>query len=160
MLRLFLFFSFLLAASSVTSATTNRGTVHAVSKAKYSRAHSLADNYQFDPRDGWEQVNVTNLQYKYARSYAPNSDQLVEKRRKKASSQSEKKKKPAHHGKTLGGTVKHILGDVWNGLKALGQPEPVTITWYVCTIVLLDMALTIEQVYRTRFAQSKLLEQR
>lgn len=35
-------------------------------QARYSRAHSLGDdNYQFDPRDGWQTVNASNLQYKY-----------------------------------------------------------------------------------------------
>lgn len=34
-------------------------------EARYSRAHSLGDNYQFDPRDGWQTVNASNLAYKY-----------------------------------------------------------------------------------------------
>lgn len=32
---------------------------------KYTTAHSLGNNYVFDPRDGWQTVNTTNLGYKY-----------------------------------------------------------------------------------------------
>ena len=42
---------------------------------RYTTAHSLGDNYVFDPRDGWETVNTTNLAYKY--NY-PRSDALSE----------------------------------------------------------------------------------
>ena len=38
---------------------------HESLEARYSRAHSLGDNYQFDPRDGWQTVNASDLQYKY-----------------------------------------------------------------------------------------------
>lgn len=134
MLRLALASFILLAVSSLCSATP--GTVHATSTSKYSRAHSLRSGYQFHPRDGWQHVNVTNLQYKYARS-TPDSDPQscpIEKRGKKAGAKQIKKHttKPTHNGNggsDIGGAVKHILGGVWNGLKALGQPEPVTITW-------------------------------
>ncbi|KAF8558873.1 hypothetical protein OG21DRAFT_1574943 [Imleria badia] len=34
-------------------------------------SHSLTESYQFDPRDGWESVMVTNLRYKYRRSPTP-----------------------------------------------------------------------------------------
>jgi hypothetical protein len=132
----------LLTSSSVNSTTVTQGTVHAVSKSKYGRAHSLGDSYQFQPRDGWQNVNVTNLQYKYPRFNTPDSNQQgspFEKRGNQKSTQSQKKDptKPTHKGEgedALGGTLKHILGGVWNGLKALGQPEPVTITWCVRTM--------------------------
>lgn len=39
-------------------------------QARYARAHSLGDNYQFEARDGWQSVNITNLQYKYRRDDA------------------------------------------------------------------------------------------
>ena len=139
MFHLILIF-FLLTSSSANSTTVTQGTVHAVSKSKYSRAHSLGDSYQFEPRDGWQNVNVTNLQYKYPRFNPSDSNQQgsspFEKRGKQKGTQS-KKKDPTNKGEggdALGGTLKHILGDVWNGLKALGQPEPVTITWYVHTM--------------------------
>jgi hypothetical protein len=137
MLHLSLLFSVILAALSSSTTTASQGTVHAVSKTKYTRAHSLGNSYQFDPRDGWQHVNVTNLQYKYARSYTSDSDQSsspFEKRGKKKGSKNPKPQKQNNKGKggsNIGGTVKHILGNVWNGLKALGQPEPVIITWWV-----------------------------
>ena len=34
---------------------------------RYTTPHSLGDNYIFDPRDGWQTVNTTNLLYKYQR---------------------------------------------------------------------------------------------
>jgi hypothetical protein len=139
MLHISLVVSVILAALSSSTTAASQGTVHAVSKTKYTRAHSLDNSYQFDPRDGWEHVNVTNLQYKYARSYTPDSDQSstpFEKRgrgKKKGSknTQPQKQNNKGNGGSNIGGTVKHILGNVWNGLKALGQPEPVIITWYV-----------------------------
>ena len=54
--------------------------------ARYTRAHSLGNNYHFSARDGWQTVNVTNLSYKYRRSlidddvdkpdYSPNASDL------------------------------------------------------------------------------------
>lgn len=44
-------------------------------RSRYTRAHSLGDNYQFNPRDGWQSVNVTNLQYKYSRSLQDAEDE-------------------------------------------------------------------------------------
>lgn len=43
---------------------------HNALEARYTRAHSLGDNYQFYPRDGWQTVNISNLQYKYRREDA------------------------------------------------------------------------------------------
>ncbi|KAH8106122.1 hypothetical protein BXZ70DRAFT_1004403 [Cristinia sonorae] len=36
-------------------------------ESRYARAHSLGNNYHFSTRDGWQTVNITNLQYKYRR---------------------------------------------------------------------------------------------
>ncbi|GJE84421.1 hypothetical protein PsYK624_004970 [Phanerochaete sordida] len=44
-------------------------------EARYARAHSLGDSYSFDTRDGWQSVNVTDLQYKYARDYGEPDDE-------------------------------------------------------------------------------------
>lgn len=43
-------------------------SARAVGIQKYTRPHSLGENYVFDQRDGWEAVNVTDLQYKYEHS--------------------------------------------------------------------------------------------
>lgn len=133
MFRFAFFICILFATSSFVAAVTtaNQGTVHAVSKSKYTRAHSLGNDYNFDARDGWEHVNVTNMQYKYTRSQP---DSALEKR-----GDSEGPKLSTRHGKNseskgkgglgVGGTIKHVLGQAWNGLKAIGKPEPVIITW-------------------------------
>lgn len=73
----------------------------------YNRAHSLGEDYAFDPRE-WQSVNVTNLSYKY--------DKPALDRR-------------ASSSKSAGGTVAHLINDVWNGLKGIGSTEDVKITW-------------------------------
>lgn len=135
----FVSFIFLATISVVAVATaTQHGTVHAVSKSKSSKAHSLGESYQFDPRDGWEHVNITDLQYKYESSNtggAGHERSAFEKRGKKKGSKSPKKNKnkksPAKGtgGSGIGGTIGNVIGKAWNGLKAIGDPEPVTITW-------------------------------
>lgn len=86
-------------------------------EARYARAHSLGNGYQFDPRDGWQSVNVTNLQYKYSRDYgdpdddgeseledsAAHSDAL-EKRADKKSTKSKSKSKSKAKTKSTGNT--------------------------------------------------------
>ena len=76
---------------------------------KYSRAHSLESGYNFDPRDGWQPVNISNLSYKY--------------------SPSPKVHRPT---KTIS-KFKSIFAPLTNalkGLKGIGKPEKVTITWW------------------------------
>lgn len=137
---LLVFFPLLTALSSanIATGTTTQGTVHAISKSKYTRAHSLGDHYHFSRQDGWENVNITNLRYKYAQSNNTDTSHTLQRRERKKGSKSPKKlhgtkNKPSPKekgGSDVGGTVKHILGGAWNGLKALGGAEPVTITWY------------------------------
>jgi len=113
--------------TTTVTAWDYRTPVRAVSQSKYSKAHSLGDSYTFDPRDGWQHVNATNLQYKYRRdsfeSGNPNYDDTLdfEKRTKES-----KPKTAASTSSGLGG----ILQDIFKGLCGLGKPEPVTITWY------------------------------
>ena len=88
-------------------------TYHNSLESRYARAHSLGDGYQFDPRDGWETVNVTDLQYKYRREdtfelndnedehESPNSEGLVKRHKKaksthKSKSKSKSKSQPKH----------------------------------------------------------------
>ncbi|KAH9482936.1 hypothetical protein JR316_0005036 [Psilocybe cubensis] len=92
----------------------------ALSESRYSRAHSLGDNYSFDPRDGWQSVNVTNLEYKYRRNTS-NGDR---------SHSISDKKSTAHPKSGLGTTISNVVKGVFQGLKGFGKPEPVTITWY------------------------------
>ncbi|KAI0677446.1 hypothetical protein C8Q78DRAFT_1149662 [Trametes maxima] len=41
---------------------------------KYTTPHSLGNDYVFDPRDGWQTVNTTNLLYKYSGSHLDGDD--------------------------------------------------------------------------------------
>jgi hypothetical protein len=78
---------------------------------KYTQSHSLGQNYTFDPRDAWQTVNVTNLQYKYQR---------VRKNHKH---------KGSHKHRTGVGVALGALADVWAGLRGIGLFEDVKITW-------------------------------
>lgn len=98
-----------------------------VAQSKYTKAHSLEDNYNFDPRDGWESINVTDLHYKYRRnplfdSTNSTTSQLAAKR---------STKKPSKAGFALSETIGGIISGVFKGLKAIGNPQTVTITWYI-----------------------------
>ncbi|KAH8830765.1 hypothetical protein DL96DRAFT_1594237, partial [Flagelloscypha sp. PMI_526] len=82
----------------------------AISESYYSRAHSLGDSYTFDPRDGWQTLNVTDLSYKYeSRDIGPRSAK--------------------HQSKSKSG-LSNLISDAIKGLKGIGKPEKVTITWY------------------------------
>ena len=59
-----IFLATLSLAPTLTDAAHLQG-YHTDLEARYAHAHSLGDGYLFDPRDGWETVNVTDLQYKY-----------------------------------------------------------------------------------------------
>ncbi|KAF8192489.1 Non-catalytic module family EXPN protein [Pholiota molesta] len=83
----------------------------AISESKYTTAHSLGDEYKFDPRDGWETVNVTNLDYKYKRG-------------------SENDLNDRAGGKGVGAAISGLVKNIWKGLKGIGDKEAVTITWY------------------------------
>ena len=98
---------------------------HSVSQSRYSEAHSLGDHYVFDPRDGWQSANVTNLQYKYPRDtdLRVNNQDLSLKKRKVS-----KLKEQNRH--SLSGTVTKLVNDAIDGLKAIGKPQTVKITWY------------------------------
>lgn len=114
-------------------AATNHGTVRAVAESKYTKPHSLGDTYNFDPRDGWHSVNVTNLQYKYPRS-SSSSEAAFDSR---GSSGVENmgggstQEPRSSNKRSIGDTIKGAVNDVLKGLKGIGSPEPVTITWFV-----------------------------
>ncbi|KIM46289.1 hypothetical protein M413DRAFT_64723 [Hebeloma cylindrosporum] len=108
-------------------------SVRAIRESKYSTAHSLGDGYIFDPRDGWQGINVTNLQYKYRRQSELAFDDsqagdysAIENRSKKP----KKTPKTAHNKAGLGGAITGVVNGVLKGLKGIGKPEPVIITWY------------------------------
>jgi len=94
-----------------------------VQEIKYSRFHSLGEQYNFDPKDGWQQVNISSMQYKYRRDSqsTSNSPGIVGQPNKRSSVTSEI---------SLSGTIKGVVKAIINGLKAIGSSEAVTITWY------------------------------
>ncbi|CDO68711.1 Distantly related to plant expansins [Trametes cinnabarina] len=75
---------------------------------KYTTPHSLGEGYVFNPRDGWETVNMTDLLYKYSRADSDSdmADQdgeddsddpgvsVLEPRAKKSKAQAKASKKP------------------------------------------------------------------
>ena len=80
-----------------------------VAELKYSKAHSLQSGYNFDPRDGWQPVNISNLSYKHGPSHIN-----------------------GHRPTKSISKFKSILAPLTNvlkGLKGIGKPEKVTITW-------------------------------
>jgi hypothetical protein len=110
-------------------ATAGHGTVHAISRSRYSRAHSLGDTYIFDSQDGWQSANVTNLQYKYKRqeldTFLGLDDAQLEKRGRGTPKPAGK---PGPKDDGLG-AIKHVVEDIWNGLKGVGNYQDATITW-------------------------------
>lgn len=107
------------AGSTSTTAGTGITVARAVSvTSRYHKAHSLGDNYEFDPRDGWQVANVTNLQYKYRRDH-----EVPGARRRSPESDN-----VPRAAKGVGGALKGILSSL-KGLVGIGKPERVTITW-------------------------------
>ncbi|EPT02740.1 hypothetical protein FOMPIDRAFT_54995 [Fomitopsis schrenkii] len=130
-----------------TSRAADISTSQSSLERRYSTSHSLGESYQFHPRDGWEAVNITNLQYKYSRSLADDLGDLdgptiprahTKRTSKKVSKESTKKtpKAALKAAKTIStansagigllGSVKAVV----DSMKAMGESEPVTITWY------------------------------
>lgn len=95
---------------SVTPLSVHSPTRATVPETKYSRAHHLDDSYAFDPRDGWETINVA------ARGYNSTVSQLGKRAAKNKVVKS-----------TTGGldTLKKVL----KGMVGIGEPDPVKITW-------------------------------
>jgi len=98
----------------------NGGTINAVSE----RRHSLGRSYGFDPRDGWEAVNITNLPYKYRTSDDPEPHSDGSNSAKRST------ENPSSDSDQKGSSIINTLGKFFKGLKGIGDPEPVTITWY------------------------------
>ena len=99
---------------------------------KYTRAYSLGNEYAFDPRDGWQTVNVSNLSYKYS----PRSPKL--RRTTKISTPypshgtsavSHKVKTATPHVSKVTSKVTSIVKSIWKGIVGIGKSDPVTITW-------------------------------
>ncbi|GBE79566.1 predicted protein [Sparassis crispa] len=141
MIHLFSLSSLLFAASTLAplimgATAADISAFQSALERRYSTAHTLAPNYQFDPRDGWQTVNVTNLQYKYARENQDEGyvgERMLERRVTKkptAKTSSASKPKSTSASKSSSGGVVDSLSKVVQSLKAIGSAQPVTITWY------------------------------
>ena len=123
--------TFVLSPSLALAAQSS--SARAVFESKYTKAHSLDNNYSFDPRDGWQSINVTNLQYKYRREEKPSLDLPDDLRGNSPNIKNRSKKKKVHTAPHstggLGKAIAGVVGNIWKGLKGLGNPEPVIITW-------------------------------
>lgn len=120
----------------LTFAGQMRAPHAATGTRRYDKAHSLGDNYRFDPRDGWHSVNASDFQYKYSLAPPP-----LTIHRRGAKDESESRASgvgvakvstsvQANNNDPVGGTLKGILKTL-KGLVGIGKPEPVTITWWV-----------------------------
>ncbi len=152
-LLLLLVFSLGLAPTLVTAADLR--AYHNSLEARYTRAHSLGKNYQFDSRDGWQTVNASNLQYKYSREPEDESDleglddpddssagltKRDNKTKATSKSKSTTKAKSSSKGKSKSkktssktkatGSLSSSLKKIIDTIKGKGKAEPVTITWY------------------------------
>ncbi|KIY46631.1 hypothetical protein FISHEDRAFT_66390 [Fistulina hepatica ATCC 64428] len=118
---------------------------NALLESRYIRPHALADvpdNYNFDPRDGWQAVNVTDMQYKYRRSLEEDDDDgsasmnttTLQARDGKKKSKKVKKTKAikSSTGKLpgLGSIAGAALAKVLQSIQPQGKPEPIKVTWY------------------------------
>ena len=94
----------------------------------YTRAHSLGDEYEFTALEGWYTINATDLGYKYNDSGKPSGHQSRKTSAKVVlSSDANVLSNTLSH---IGGTIVHLLNEVWNDLKGFGKSEQVKITWY------------------------------
>ena len=115
---------------------------------RYTTPHSLGNNYVFDPRDGWETVNMTNLLYKYSNSddtdegdedsgdnhgvYSHGSGGMPASSGTRSTLTRRAKKKSTNppKPKAAAGVLTNTLAKILDTIKGIGKPEPVTITWY------------------------------
>ncbi|KAH9846941.1 hypothetical protein C2E23DRAFT_850591 [Lenzites betulinus] len=127
---------------------------------RYTTPHSLGDNYVFDPRDGWQTVNTTNMDYKYSSLADSDSDldddpedsdesdgSVLVPRAKKATGNHKANKKSVKKAvkktpakavakptskkiSSAAGVLSGGLSKVIQTIKGVGKPEPVIITWY------------------------------
>ncbi|KZW04135.1 hypothetical protein EXIGLDRAFT_743709 [Exidia glandulosa HHB12029] len=87
----------------------------AVDAKDYSAPHSYRRDYAFDEGSGWEDIGISDEQYKYSNE---THVQPVTPRSRKAKAS------------VLKGAVVHALNHSWNSLKGIGASTKVVITWY------------------------------
>ncbi|KAH0840036.1 hypothetical protein J3R83DRAFT_1003 [Lanmaoa asiatica] len=95
-------------------------------------SYALAESYQFDSRDGWEPVIVTNLRYKYRRSPAPGVTSAIAPGKNTSSALKRPSSTNTEHfyTKNVFRSVGASLAELTKSIFAIGKAEPVTITWF------------------------------
>ncbi len=87
---------------------------------QYRRPHSLGRGYTFDPRDGWQTVNVSNLSYKYTSPRPPDIRRTT-------------KIAPHHTSHKSNNLLNDVdvkeIKNAFNSISGTGSAIPVTITW-------------------------------
>ncbi|KAJ6515989.1 hypothetical protein C8R45DRAFT_226370 [Mycena sanguinolenta] len=103
----------IIGASSIAHGTSSRA--RELAKSRYTQPHSLGNSYLFDPRDGWQSFNATNLQYKYPREPTDSG-----------------KKKTSSPKLSLFDAVSRPISKALGmfGMKGTGTSERVIVTWY------------------------------
>lgn len=142
-----LFVATVLCISGSEAARLNPRTA---SELRYSRSHSLGNSYQFDARQGWEFVNITDLQYKYSRSLEATASTVLEEDLTPSLEARGQKSQPKSSPLSISDTIKHALNQAWKGLKGIGSLEQVKITWYVVVYLVYYPSHPFRQVYRSR----------
>lgn len=139
MLRLFTLSFLALYPALSTAATAGQPGPLSPAELRYSRSHSLGENYVFDNRDGWQSVNISDMLYKYSTSTGKASQIGAEGGNYgfdsiwKRSGKNHKKnsgKRPEEKSGGLGG-IADTVKNMFKGLKGIGKAQDVTITWFV-----------------------------
>lgn len=95
-------------------------------------SHSLPESYQFNSRDGWESVIVTNLRYKYRRSHTPGMSSATAPGSNSSSALRRPSSTNTEHSstKSVFRSVKESLAELTKHIVATSKAEAVTITWF------------------------------
>lgn len=140
-------FMFQVLASLVEAAIMNISNKQGVRDNRLAKAHQLPESHSFNPGDGWESVNISNLNYKYlAPSHKDHSFHRALRRssQNNTSASAKTSKHREKHGKTSNtttttgvlGTVVSSLASIFAGCMGKGPAEGVIITWYVISLLL------------------------
>ncbi|ETW84391.1 hypothetical protein HETIRDRAFT_416087 [Heterobasidion irregulare TC 32-1] len=138
MLRLFTLSFLALYPALSTAATAGQPGPLSPAELRYSRSHSLGENYIFDNRDGWQSVNISDMLYKYSTSTGEASQIEAEGgnygfdsiwKRSGKNYRKNPGKRPEEKSGGLGG-IADTVKNMFKGLKGIGKAQDVTITWY------------------------------
>ena len=116
-------------------------------KFHYNQPHSLTVvDRAFDPRDGWQSVNISNLRYKYVESSphreaydnSRNTGYTNRLRMRQSRIKAINQKKSGQKNHSLKAKTSHMLQSAWKGLKAIGTSQAVVVTWCARLLAVYD----------------------